>query len=179
MYHQKIPDTVLTARENKENEPGQPWNIALQELEFSGNSIQYFDDTKPYNKGSVDFDHLWLTGIDIDARDIRYAGAVIETDIRNIAFREQSGFVLRSLTADIMVGDTGAAIKDFVLLTGHSRLQMDATAGYSSLKDIAKTYPQARLKVDVAQSFVNVRDILNPPSGIAYPFISLLIQTWK
>lgn len=163
-YHQNLQDT--TSADKKEGTPEQaegdskPWSIALAHVDLSGNAIQYYDFTQPHSRGSVDFDHLWISGLNIDARDIHYNADRIEADLRNMGFREQSGFVMKTFRGKMNVTGTKATLEDFLLETGNSRLQMQAVAGYSSLKNIAEVYQDATISADINRSFVNVRDIL-------------------
>jgi translocation and assembly module TamB len=163
-YQQHKADTVLPAKVEEESASGtdqtKPWTLMLAELDFEENSIQYSDDTKPHAKGTVDLNHLRLDGLSIDARDIHYAETVIGADLRNLSFAEQSGFAIKSLSGKVTVRETGATLEDFLLLTGNSRLQLQANAKFPSLKNIANTYPSARLSANINESFVNVRDIL-------------------
>ncbi|MEX2233960.1 MAG: hypothetical protein WD824_17470, partial [Cyclobacteriaceae bacterium] len=164
-YHQNAADTVLPAKEKDKEVKGQnketsKWKFSVGELDFAGNSIQYFDNNQPHSKGSVDFDHLWLTGFDIDARDLHYSTTGIRVNLRNLSFREQSGFAVTSFKGKVNVSETEATLEDFLFLTGNSRLQMQATASYASLENIGKLYPQTRLSSDINESHINVRDIL-------------------
>ncbi|MEX1238583.1 MAG: translocation/assembly module TamB domain-containing protein [Cyclobacteriaceae bacterium] len=163
-YQQHQTDTLLPVNEKEKNQKGeektQPWNIAVNELNFSRNSIQYYDFTQPHSKRSVDFDHLWLTAFTIDARYLRYGTDGIQGDLRNIAFQEHSGFVLKAMQGKVNITETEATLNDFLILTGNSRLQMEARAGFSSLENISEAYPHARISADINESFLNARDIL-------------------
>lgn len=163
LYQQHEADTVLPLKEKDTQEAEQetqPWNIAVNEFNFRDNSIQYYDFNQPHSKRSVDYDHLWLTGLNIDARNLRYDSAGMQGDLRNIAFQEHSGFAIRTLRGKLSVTETEATISDFLLLTGNSRLQMEARASFSSLENIALTYPHARISVDIKKSFLSVKDML-------------------
>lgn len=164
-YQQSSPDTVLQKPKEENNvvQPGsetQSWKISLGDLNLASNSLQYEDFTKPQMKGSMDFNHLWITDLSADARDIRYNSSEIQADLRDLSFREKSGFSIQSLKSKVSVSETTAAFDNFLLLTGNSRLRLKAKAGFSSLAHLAENYQDATLSIDVNESSVNVRDIL-------------------
>ena len=164
-YHQRVSDKHSTPGENDKNiddtvAVNHDWKIALSTLDLSDNSIQYFNLAEPHLEGTVDFNHLWLSDLDIHASDVRYGAESIQGNLRNLSFQEQSGFVVESFKAKINVTQTEATLEDFLLLTADSRLQLEATADFPSLKNIGASYPQATLTTDINQSHINLNDIL-------------------
>jgi translocation and assembly module TamB len=164
-YQQGAIDTILlNAEKNKPaDEPALEknlWKISVDALDFEDNSLQYDDLTKPQTKGAIDFDHLWITHFNIDAGDIMYSSAAIQANLHDLSFQEKSGFSIQSFESKILVTETSAALNDFLLLTGNSRLHLQAKAGFSSFAHIADDYPQAAISTDIHSSFINVRDIL-------------------
>lgn len=161
-YHQLPPDTLLPAADaaSTDENPEAPWAISLNKLDLSNNDIQYYDQTQTHERGTLDTDHLWLRALDLRARDIRVEGEDIHAHLAKLAFREQSGFTLKSLSARVEVNEKRAAIEDLLLLTGNSRLQANMVARYDALDDLSRSYPAARISADITDSFLDVRDIL-------------------
>lgn len=154
-----LPDKK-TLPKNTADLENQTWKISLGTLDLANNSLQYYDFTKPQLNGAIDFDHLWVTNLTIDARDILYSPSEIKGDLRGFSFQEKSGFTVKSFTGRILVTETSAVLNDFLLLTGNSRLQLEAKAGFSSFKNLSANYQQATLSTDIQNSHINVRDIL-------------------
>ena len=163
-YHKKQGDTVIVKPEDIEQkqaeEESKPWKFKLANLDFENNSIQVYDFTKPREERVVDFNHLWLSGFDISATDIRYSPSAIEANLENLAFHEQSGFRLKTFRGKLTISDQEASIQDLLLLTGNSRLQMRANATFPSLEKIAETYQQANFTTNINESYIGVRDLL-------------------
>ena len=164
-YHKTQADTILPVAKTNTSQidtaaDTKPWKLALAKLEFTNNSVQYYDFTKPYTKGSVDFDHLWLTGFNISAENLFYDLNRTQVKLNNLSLREQSGFIIRSLKGNLNVTSHTAILDNILLLTGNSRLKWQARAEFASLQSIADTYPEAEITSNISNSFVNLRDIL-------------------
>lgn len=160
--HQREADTVLTTENTREADAasGKPWSVSLTSLDLGENSIQYYDYTKPHLRGTVDFDHLWLTGLTIRAKDLSYRENNIRVDVDNFSFREQSGFTLKTFRGKADITNNKAILENILLETGNSRLQLTATAGYRSLKQLGSEYAAATITSDINNSYINVTDIL-------------------
>lgn len=162
VYHKSKADTVTASPQHAAQDPQttKPWTIGLKTLAFERNGIQYYDFTKPQEKGAIDFDHLWISGMDIDARNIVFSPTAIRADLNTLNFHEQSGFAIEQFEGKVNIGEQEASLEDFLLRTGSSRLQITAHATFPSLKTIGETYPEAKFKSNINQSHIGVRDIL-------------------
>lgn len=164
-YHQNPPDTVLPANNNNEKtDPNDSspdgWKIALDHLDLSENSLQYFDFRETHQEGTLDPDHLWITNLTVDVRGLHYSPERIRADLRELSFREQSGFSVNSFQARIDVSEKEALLDNFVLETGNSRMELEASARYPSFRNIAETYPHARITSAINESYIGLKDIL-------------------
>ena len=54
-----------------------PWTLALDELNLSDNSIQYYDFHQPVVKDAIDDSHLWITHFSFLAEDLSMEGIAI------------------------------------------------------------------------------------------------------
>ncbi|MBT1701765.1 translocation/assembly module TamB domain-containing protein [Chryseosolibacter indicus] len=166
-YHQR-PVAVVNTKNQYDPEPARekqaekstPWKVTLSSLELSGNSIQFYDFTKSQTSGAMDFNHLWISGLEIDAEDIALDGTKVKCDLNNLAFRERSGFMIESFKAGLNLREDGVIINDLLLLTGNSRFEMNADATFASLETIADDYPRATINANINNTSVGLRDLL-------------------
>lgn len=163
-YHTSMSDStetkVVQETESDDDTMAKPWKLSLETLALENNSIQYYDLTKPDNKGAVDFDHLWITGLDVDASNIRFHPDDIQVDLTNLRFREQSGFDVDQFKGRVSVQQRKATVEDLLFLTDNSRLQFSAEATYPALETIAEDYTSAAFTSNINESHLGVRDIL-------------------
>lgn len=176
-YHQRAVNNPIKNTQDpepvqeKQAEQSKPWKVTLSSLELSGNSIQFYDFTKPQTKGAVDFDHLWISGLEVDAEDIVLDGSKVKCDLNNLAFRERSGFKIEQFKADLDLKENGADINDLLLITGNSRFEVNANAQFNALATIADDYPRAVINADINNTSIALRDILyfNPALADSLP----------
>jgi translocation and assembly module TamB len=153
-----VPETKTI--QEKQDTPKQQWRISVKAIEFEDNNLAYRDFTKPESEQSFDPDHVSITDLTLDARDLLYSDSAIRAHVRDLSFRERSGFSLESLHGEMAITETAANITDLLLVTPNSRIQMRAKAAYQSLDKIASTYPEASLSADVNESFISFKDVL-------------------
>jgi hypothetical protein len=176
-YQQRAPQTTAKASEDpepvaeKQAEESKPWKVTLNELALTGNSIQFYDFTKPQTKGAIDFDHLWINNLEIDAEDIALNGSDIKGQFNNFAFRERSGFMIESFKAGVDLKDNGVNINDLLLVTGNSRFEVDANAKFTSLATLADDYPKATFNANINETSIGWKDVLyfNPALADSMP----------
>lgn len=135
------------------------WHITLAKLEMRENTIGRFDHTTPETPGVVNFNRLLLTTLSADASNLRYDGQEYHAELRSFSFRERSGFTVRSLTGMIDITATEAAMDNVVLQTGHSRIELRATANFASSPSSEESWQHAEITAGIANTHISVRDI--------------------
>ena len=69
-----------------------PWLLSLSSLELKNNSIQYYDFNSPNVKDGLNFDNLWIRDINLQAKDLYYAGNKARGEIDLLSLKDKSGF---------------------------------------------------------------------------------------
>lgn len=151
----------------KQAEKSKPWHITLDKLNLSENNIQYYDFTKPMIKDAIDFHHLWLSKLNVDARKISMNGSDIACDLRELAFRDRSGFAIESFHARLALSEKSASLENFLLITGNSRIDVNANAGFPSFEHLADTYDRATVQANINETWIGFRDVLYFSPGLA------------
>ena len=67
-----IDSTIANKSENEQGET--PWLLSLSSIELKNNSIQYYDFNSPTYRDGLNFDNLWIRDINLQAKDLSYAG---------------------------------------------------------------------------------------------------------
>ncbi|MGC3943489.1 MAG: translocation/assembly module TamB domain-containing protein [Chryseolinea sp.] len=136
------------------------WNISVAELSLKNNNLQYYDFNTPIATRGVDFKHLWLTRLGMQAEDLAISGSEARATIEGLEFSERSGLQLSQLQAKVNANSTSAQLSDLVVRTNNSNIEGSLKASYRSLKTIADEYPSAKFELNMKPSSVAVDDAL-------------------
>jgi translocation and assembly module TamB len=149
---EKQKDTIV-------NSPAKPWNIKLDALTLNNNAFQFYDFNKPFSSG-IDFNHLWITAFNAQAKNIKVNGNDVEAALTSLTLYEKSGFSVNRFETNIALTNNTADIEDFILETNHSKISATARAKFNSLDNIAKEYQYAKVNIMLDKTYLSMRDIL-------------------
>ncbi len=133
-----------------------PWDIKVNEVTLTDNSLQYDDFTMKEIKGSIDFNHLSISDFQLSAEDLEVKGNTLKGNIENLSFQEKSGFALQSFSTDLALTDRQLDLNKFVIRSGNSIIDLKGSATFSSLAQ----YEKATLDFQLDRSTIAVEDIL-------------------
>lgn len=157
--HQHSSETPVDTLSEAEMATSAPWEIAVDVVDLRGNSVQYYDLTQPAVPKGIDFARLWITGLDLKAQSIAYSPSGMAATLERLAFREKSGFQLRSMKGRIDIAEERATVEDFLLETNGSRFSARISARYPSWQQIADDWPGTTLDGSV-NSDIAMSDLL-------------------
>jgi translocation and assembly module TamB len=157
------PDTAAAA----------PFVLRSDKITITGTNFKMDDMSKPAAPYGMDYAHLGLENINLDAAAFTFRPDSIMADIRSANLREKSGFVLDELTTRFAYTNTGATLQDLYLKTPGTVLRRNLTISWPSLELLQKDVGQLGLDLDLASSVVKVKDILTfAPALRAQPAFS-------
>ncbi|RAW01790.1 translocation/assembly module TamB domain-containing protein [Pseudochryseolinea flava] len=161
MYHQQQlaqAPTQTTLAKSSAAKP-KPWNISVDEIDLEKNIIQYHDFNKPTQAGGMDFSHLWITELMLDAGDLQWDGVNARGVIDKLSFKDRSGFSLTNFTSEFALDAKSMRVEDFEFQTPYSHVALTAEVTGDSISTLGKTYPDANVNVDVARSHLSFKDV--------------------
>ncbi|MDR6341950.1 hypothetical protein HNQ91_005027 [Filimonas zeae] len=137
-----------------------PWRLELKDLGLVNNSIQYDDDNSPALKKGMDYGHILINQLTVDAGDILASSEGYKADVRQVAMQEKSGFVLKQLKANIDYNAKQAVIKGLVMKTNASEIHNELTATYPSTEAFTKNPGAVTLDLDLNNTHIAVADVV-------------------
>ncbi len=162
-----------------------PGKCGSDKLELAGNSLQYHDFTKLTQPAGMDFNHLWVSQLGLQAEDIEAAGSAMKAVIQNLSMHEKSGFGVRTLAGTFALTDRSVHVAGFRFATEATDVKLDADAQFASLATLADRYPYAKListcshrRWPCATCCSSVRPCLKA-CPFRYLKPPLYIQTWR
>ncbi len=97
-YHQLKVENAVTkttsTQQKKATQVQKPWQLAVGELALKDNIVQYYNFNEPLLSG-MDFNHLWLSALNIEADNLSWDGTNANGDLNHISFYDRSGFTIK------------------------------------------------------------------------------------
>lgn len=142
------------------NSNSNDWKIKVNELAFEKINFKYDDNSHtPVSKG-IDYKHLDVKNLNLDADKIDYNPETISGKINAMKADEESGFKVESLKTTFFYGKQTAYLKDLYLKTPQTTLRNEIIVGYPSIKSLSKNPGALAVKANLNQSRIGFKDIL-------------------
>lgn len=147
-------------KEKKETKKKENWKINISDVKINDGKFAMCNYNKPYDSSGIDFNHLKLSKLFVDIRDIVLDGSDIFADIKNISFNEQSGFKLDELTAKAAMTATGISAKKLKLKTPNSDIAMDAAIEFESWEAMSNFLEEVTIRADISPTVASMNDVV-------------------
>lgn len=136
------------------------WKLKLNKADLKQIAF-YFDDANsaPLKKG-IDYKHLDITGLNLEAEQLAYSPATISGNINNFKVKDKSGVDIQNLQTDFFYGEKGASLKKLYLKTPQTEIKDEIIIGYASLDSISKNIGDLEVKASIDGSKIGFKDVL-------------------
>ena len=128
--------------------------VILNNLAFKYKNLKFNNTVKGVNFEDIDLKQL--NGI---FEKLNTTDHLIQANIKNLTFREKSGFYLKNLSAFTTVDTNAIELKKLMLVTNQSRLTDYYQMKFSKFKDFNNYVEKVRMKANFKDSHVSSRDI--------------------
>lgn len=145
----KSPDTTIK----------EPWRISIEGINLKSSNFNYHNFNKGYNTKSMDYDHLEISGINLDARRILIQGDSIMVKIKDLSARERSGFVLDKLAGNVVINPKKVSIEDLHILTAESNLNGKIKFTYNNFNALNSFIDSVNIEAFFQPSTLQLEDI--------------------
>lgn len=159
-----------TTTKTKAEEKG--WTVKLAKVAFADNDIQFDNNAQKKIARGIDFMHLNIKGLNINADDILYSPTTISGKINQFAFAEQSGVQIKNFHTTFLYGQKQSFLKNLLLETPGTTIRDYIEVKYSSISDISKNLGLLQLNANFKNSKLAFKDVLNfvPTLAATPPF---------
>ncbi|WP_421827803.1 translocation/assembly module TamB domain-containing protein [Larkinella sp.] len=138
------------------------WRARIGRVALAKNRIRFDDQNQPKQKTGLDYGHLDLQDLSLTAQTLQYSPQVISGKFRGGRFRDQSGFALQRLDADVVYSDTLTSINRLLVQTPQTLIRDQLILRYDSIGQLSRPREAGRvgIRVNLKQSRLAVADIL-------------------
>jgi translocation and assembly module TamB len=153
---QQVADTII----EEEAPPAMKWRVTGKSLNLNNVGFVLNNDNEPRLPSGIDYAHLNVSGLVLDADNINYTTDTIEAVINHLAAKEKSGLDIRELKTRFSYHPQGGYLRDLYLQTSNTILQNYAEVKYPSLDALTKNPNLMQMDINLENSVIGMKDVL-------------------
>jgi hypothetical protein len=136
------------------------WAFDVAALQINNTTLRYQDDNKKPVKKGIDYNHLDVNDLSIQASSLHADPLAYRGNIELIALDEKSGLVLKRLSTQASYDAKGARLKDLLIRTNHSEIRSQSAIHYPSMASLSKQPGDIQTDLVFDHSRIAVQDVL-------------------
>lgn len=156
----KDEDTVDIRPKDSHPAPAAPWVAGAGKLKLDAINFKLDFTNVPKQAEGMDYNHLYVQDVHIDIENAHYSPTHTQGRVNNIAAREQSGIILKQLTADVVYDEHYAELQNLKVITNRTTISREAKITYTDIRDIGKDPGELGINADLRNTKVAIKDIL-------------------
>ncbi len=156
------PESRVVVKEVKETAEAVAtfWGFNSDNVNIRNSHLRYNDQSMPVQRIGMDYGHLDIKNLNLDANNFIFAKDTIAAKINDASFNEKSGFKLQRLSANFFYGGNKTFLEDLYLQTDKSLIRNEIRLAYSSIEDISKNPGDLRIDANLNNSRIGLRDFV-------------------
>lgn len=134
--------------------------ITLNSLELSNVDVKYDDYRKTYNTYGMDYDHLDLRNVSLNATNFSSENGVIKATIQSLTAKEKCGFYLKAFSSDVTISEKGLQFDKVEIKTPLSTIHAPKIHLLMNEREDLQTFVDSvTFDAVLAKSIVSMKDI--------------------
>jgi translocation and assembly module TamB len=143
---------------NSESKPSN-WVVNIAKIQVKNNSIQYDDFNGITQPKGLDASHLGIKNIGLNLNNFIFSPKLISGQLDKTTFSERSGLNVQNISSDFSYSDKQISLKKLLIKTPNTLLQDEVLMQYNSIDDFTKNLGNIRLKLNLKNSQLAVKDL--------------------
>jgi hypothetical protein len=146
-------DSTSTPTSNK-------WKVAVNKIDVEKVNFQFDNANSVAISKGIDYMHLKLSDVNLNASSIIYDGAIAKGTISKFNLKDKSGVQIDQFTSDFYYSDSQSYLKNLYLKTPQTDFKDQIGAQYQSIASIEKNLGELEINASVKNSTLGFKDIL-------------------
>ena len=165
-----------TGKKTPKKKTGKPFDVILNKIVLNNIAFRYknFNNTKPVN--GINFNDIYLSNFSSTILDLDTKKHLVKLGVKNMTFKEKSGFYLKNLTTNATIDTNKMEFRDLILETPDSKLSNYLLFKYSKFKDFRQFISKVYLKSDLRNTKLNSTDIAYFSPNLAKSLVILQLN---
>jgi len=146
--------------------PSSPWILECNNVKLKDSHFAYRDERYMSPGKGIDFSDMDFSRLNLEFRNILIHGDSIQADIRQLTFKEKSGFRLDDFSTHALVCPRGLKADNLLINTAKSRLALDLKFDYKTWDSYNYFLDSVRITAQFKPSQLDMRDIVSFGSDV-------------
>ena len=153
---EEVADTLI-----EENPvPEMKWRVTANALNLNNIGFVLNNESERRLPSGIDYAHLNVTGLTLDADNVNYTTDTIEGNIAHLEGKDHSGLDVRELRTRFAYHPQGGYLRNLYLQTSNTILQDYAEVKYPSLDALARNPNLMQMQLNLQNSIIGMKDVL-------------------
>lgn len=154
------------------------WKVDITTIKIKNNQFDFDNQNNRPIKNGIDYSHLALSQLTINANKIHYEPAFIKVNLDELVLKDRSGFFLKHAKGSIYFDDHRTDADQVKIETANSNISTSIKLRYNSLKNISRDIASLKLETQIKPGYIGLKDILyfQPNLRKTYPFNNGFLQ---
>jgi hypothetical protein len=138
---------------------GTPWRVTLNTINLTNIEFVYDFKQNTDTGYGMNYRNIRASGVNARFSDIHAHGDTLHANLEYLSLREKSGFILKSMSADVELSSRSAEFKKLRVLTPQSEVNTYLLFTYRDPADLEEFVDSVGLKAVFSPSVVEMADI--------------------
>ena len=131
----------------------------IEDIGFENLKFRLWNENDSIIFHKVDFNHMLLTGLNMDADDFIFKEDLININIDLLSFKECSGFEVLGMSGQLMMDEKNLLLKYFEFETNETDINGDISFEYKNFDDFTNFVELVYLKTSFDETIVHSNDV--------------------
>tara|TARA_B100000674_G_scaffold231208_1_gene190245 strand:+ start:1429 stop:5916 length:4488 start_codon:yes stop_codon:yes gene_type:complete len=133
--------------------------ITIREVEFEQLSCKIWNENIPVNTNRIDFNHLELFEIDMDAKNFSFKKNSIKVNTKLLAFKEKSGFELLGMSGELNMNSKELIMQYLEIETNETDINGDVRLSYENFNAFNNFFTEVTLDTYFKETKISSKDV--------------------
>lgn len=133
--------------------------LDIRAVTVSSSALGYKRLRMPSARSGIDFNDIQLTELNGDFTDIDFANHLFKSTVKNLQFREQSGFRVREMNTLALVDTNSIELRELYLETNRSQLGDYLRLGYDNFSAFRNFIDAVDIELNLDDARIHSKDI--------------------
>lgn len=129
----------------------------MNTLSLTESNVKFDNLTEKPVKG-MDFNHLNISQLGLQAEKIAYSDAGIKVNVKSGGMREKSGFALLKLQGDVAYTEKQTKVNNLLVKTPNTNIESNIQLDYTTMEDLTKYPGKVKAYMQVKNTTIGLKD---------------------